>query len=114
MPTKDAIEGVNRYALESGITESISLENRMYVRDHLMYYFVIEKRKPQLDSMKTAFHQSPLLKFLSGRDFLIQGLFPRNEDLNFPKSLVTSKISYDDDHPHAEFVKDFINDQGNS
>lgn len=62
------------------------------VAQHILYHYVVEKRKPQMEALKTSFVESGLTKFLSDRPYLVSGAFLRQNELSIPVELIIQKI----------------------
>lgn len=98
----------NELAQECGFNEDMTAQKYMNMREHILYHYVIEKRRPALDSIKASFIETKLLQFLQGKEYLLKELFPSTTDIPCRVEWVINRISGSELTPHMEFVKSFI------
>lgn len=83
---------VNSAMVESGLYEPLNISNRAYITEHLMYFSVIERRRAQLNDLREGFQSTPVYAFLQSRNYLLPSVFPKNEELVPPLSVILSKL----------------------
>lgn len=93
--------------MSSQFFETVSISNAAHAIEHLMYYHVVEQRRPYLDGLKHALKATGLLKFLSARPYLRDCIFPRQTEIKIPASLIVDKIECEDANI-LQFVKEYI------
>ena len=77
------------------------------LREHLIYYHVLEKRKPQLEALKRGFTDDKLMNFINGKDYLLSGIFPKWNAICPPVQLIVQKIDGRDERI-VNAVKEFV------
>lgn len=110
-PESRLVQEITDAALETGFHLNVNLSNLGNLREHIMYYHVIEKRKAQLDSIKEGFKGAPLLDFLQERSYLVASVFPRTISANIPVQCILEKLEIVGDSENGEisrFMTEFI------
>ena len=90
------------------------MNNLLLLREHILYHFVIEKRKAQLDSIKSGFKDDRLSAFLKGKDYIFKDMFPSSKTFSYPPSIIISKIAVDDtqvNEPVVAYTKKYIEEK---
>lgn len=107
----ELIAEFHRLAEESGFNEEVDREKYNYMREHVLYHNVIEKRRPALEAIKLAFRETELLSFLEGKSYILQGLFPFVRDISYNLDMILNKIEFNESSDHHKSVKTFIEEE---
>jgi len=110
-PAQAETELVKELAVGSGFYTALVRSQAPLLREHLLYYHAIEKRRSQLVSIKQSFWDKKLLPFVQGKEYLIKGMFPKWKDLNIPIDIVVSRVHCEEEHEITEHVKKYITEK---
>jgi len=97
-PEPHILSKIQEAASECYINTAVSKENLNFVKQQLLYYHVIEKRKSQLDAIKHGFQCSPASNFLKLRTYLTTNAFPKMSCAHIPTRLVLEKLKITGDN----------------
>jgi len=87
----------------------------LYLECYLLHY-VMHVRKSQLDSMKTAFRETGVLKFIQGKEYLHDAAFPKLSLMIYSPAIILGHMEYvgDLDGRVKSILQEYIENMGNT
>ncbi|XP_035710128.1 uncharacterized protein LOC118436359 [Folsomia candida] len=101
------------YATSISFNRPVTYENKLLLKEVLLYNIVIDSRKSQLDDIKRGLAETGIVKFLKFRPYLWEADFPNSSLLSYSGVAILRKLEFIGQESNVtrvtNVVKGFVN-----